>query len=93
MTSSGSRAVDLQQVKSAINRQQKQNGVRSESKSSQKHMNGQVKNAPVKPTSSSSKPLKSSTTANNNKSPFRNKYTNVSTSIQLLIVSSELGYH
>ncbi|XP_065223995.1 uncharacterized protein LOC135848130 isoform X2 [Planococcus citri] len=75
-TSSGSRAVDLQQVKSAINRQQKQNGIRSENKTSQK-VNGHAKSSSTKPTSSSAKSHKSSAVSNNSKSPFRNKYANV----------------
>lgn len=84
--SGSSRAADLQQVKSAINRQHKQSNIRSHEikqtkpNSNQKQTNNHVKNISTKLNGVQNKENKESkNVVKNSKSPFRNKYANVRT--------------
>ena len=86
VASSGSRTVDLAQVKSAISRQHRQNNVRT-SEPRELKPKGHQRQAAVPPRSSSfrqngvqNKENKAycNSTSNSSRSPYRNKYANVS---------------
>lgn len=87
VASSGSRTVDLAQVKSAINRQHRQNNVRTSEprelrpSGHQRQGAGLPRSSSFRQNSAQNKENKAycNSTSNSSRSPYRNKYANVST--------------